>query len=64
MRAFGRGRETLSFEFVGKLAELVAIDGFLERDALFARTLLQEARKVIVDGERGAHSKHHGCYAI
>jgi len=97
MRAFGRGREALSFEFVGKLAELVeidarpeaermryglghaaaprlprfaeagadrSIDGFLERDALFARTLLQEARKVIVDGERGAHSKHHGCYAI
>jgi len=32
-----------------------SIDGFLERDALFARALLQEARKVVVDGERRAH---------
>jgi len=29
-----------------------AIDGLLERDALFAGALLQEARQVIVDGER------------
>jgi hypothetical protein len=32
-----------------------SIDGLLERNALLARALLQEARKVIVDGERRAH---------
>jgi len=88
MRPPGRRGETLGFELVGKLAELVEIDArpeaermryglghatttwlprfaeagadrsidrLLERDALFARALLQEARKVVVDGERRAH---------
>ncbi|HEY2227203.1 MAG TPA: hypothetical protein VGI22_05555 [Xanthobacteraceae bacterium] len=32
-----------------------SIDGLLERNALLARALLQESRKVIVDGERRAH---------
>src|SRR6266851_2358837 len=31
------------------------VDGLLERDALFARALLQKPRKVVVDGQRGAH---------
>src|SRR5947207_737428 len=33
-----------------------SIDGFLERDALFASTLLQNPGKIVVDGQRGAHS--------
>src|SRR5438445_13572559 len=43
---------------LARLAEAGAdrpIDGLLERDALFARALLQESRKVLVVGERGPH---------
>ena len=35
------------------------IDGVLERDAEFARALLQEARQVVVERQGGAHARHH-----
>jgi hypothetical protein len=38
-----------------------AIDDIPERHSKFPRATLQEAGQIVIDGECGAHIKHHEC---
>lgn len=38
-----------------------SVDDILEWHSKLSRAPLQEAGQVVVDGERGAHAKNHGC---
>src|SRR5258708_33318361 len=41
-----------------------AVDDVLERQPELARAPLQETGQIVVDGECGAHERHHGCEKI